>query len=95
MSHYNFVLKEPGSGPASGLHLNPPWIRIPSEIPPPSPVFFHCKQYGKCWRNSISRFSCKIAVVGKVTLKSNGDEALSNDFLLKTNGAEALNDVFL
>ncbi len=34
------------------------------------------------------------AVVGKVTLKSNGDEALSNDFLLKTNGDEALNDVF-
>jgi hypothetical protein len=32
--------------------------------------------------------------VGKVTLKSNGDEALSNEFLLKSNGDEALNDVF-
>jgi hypothetical protein len=32
--------------------------------------------------------------VGKVTLKSKGDEALSNEFLLKSNGDEALNDVF-
>jgi hypothetical protein len=32
--------------------------------------------------------------VGRVTLKSNGDEALSDDFLLKSNGDEALNDVF-
>jgi hypothetical protein len=32
--------------------------------------------------------------VGKVTLKSNGNEALSDDFLLKSNGDEALNDVF-
>jgi hypothetical protein len=32
--------------------------------------------------------------VGKVTLKSNGDEALSEEFLLKSNGDEALNDVF-
>jgi hypothetical protein len=28
--------------------------------------------------------------VGKVTLKSNGDEVLSNEFLLKSNGDEAL-----
>jgi hypothetical protein len=34
------------------------------------------------------------AEVGKVTLKSNGDEALSDEFLLKSNGNEALNDVF-
>ncbi len=34
------------------------------------------------------------AKVGKVTLKSNGDEALNNEFLLKSNGDEALNDVF-
>jgi hypothetical protein len=34
------------------------------------------------------------AEVGKVTFKSNGDEALSNEFLLKSNGDEALNDVF-
>jgi hypothetical protein len=32
--------------------------------------------------------------VGKVTLKSNGDEALSDEFLLKSNGDEALNNVF-
>ncbi len=32
--------------------------------------------------------------VGKVTLKSNGDEALSDEFLLKNNGDEALNDGF-
>jgi hypothetical protein len=35
------------------------------------------------------------AEVGKVTLKSNGDEALNDEFLLKCNGDEALNDVFL
>jgi hypothetical protein len=34
------------------------------------------------------------AVVGKVTLKSNGNEVLSDEFLLKNNGDEALNDVF-
>jgi hypothetical protein len=34
------------------------------------------------------------AEVGKVTLKSNGDEVLSDEFLLKSNGDEALNDVF-
>jgi hypothetical protein len=32
--------------------------------------------------------------VGKVTLKSNGDEALNNEFLLKSNGDEVLNDVY-
>ncbi len=32
--------------------------------------------------------------LGKVTLKSNGDEALSDEFLLKSNDDEALNDVF-
>jgi hypothetical protein len=35
-----------------------------------------------------------LAEVGKVTLKSNGDEALNDEFLLKCNGDEALNDVF-
>jgi hypothetical protein len=34
------------------------------------------------------------AEVGKVTSKSNGDEALSDEFLLKTNGDESLNVVF-
>jgi hypothetical protein len=33
--------------------------------------------------------------VGKVTLKSNSDEALSDEFLFKSNSDEALNDVFL
>jgi hypothetical protein len=32
--------------------------------------------------------------VGKVTLKSNGDEALNDEFLLKSNGNEALNGGF-
>ncbi len=32
--------------------------------------------------------------VGKVTLKSNGDEALNNEFLFKSNGDEALSDGF-
>jgi hypothetical protein len=32
--------------------------------------------------------------VGKVTFKSNGNEALSDGFLLKSTGDEALNDVF-
>ncbi len=36
----------------------------------------------------------KINVKGKVTLKSNGNEALSDEFLLKSNGDEALKDVF-
>jgi hypothetical protein len=33
--------------------------------------------------------------VGKVTLKSNANEALGDEFLLKSNSDEALNDVFL
>jgi hypothetical protein len=33
--------------------------------------------------------------VGKVTLKSKGDEALNDEFLLKSNGDEVLNNVFL
>jgi hypothetical protein len=37
----------------------------------------------------------KAEVGNKITLKSNGDEALSDEFLLKSNGNEALNDVFL
>jgi hypothetical protein len=34
------------------------------------------------------------AEVGKVNLKSNGDAALNDEFLLKSNGDEALNDGF-
>jgi hypothetical protein len=32
--------------------------------------------------------------VRKVNLKSNGDEALNDEFLLKSKGDEALNDAF-
>jgi hypothetical protein len=32
--------------------------------------------------------------VGQVTVKSNGDEALNDEFLLKSKGDEALNKVF-
>jgi hypothetical protein len=35
-----------------------------------------------------------LAEVGKVKSKSNGNEALSDEFLLESNGDEALNDVF-
>ncbi len=35
-----------------------------------------------------------IPEVGKVTFKSNSEEALSVELLLKSNGDEALNDVF-
>jgi hypothetical protein len=34
------------------------------------------------------------AEVGRVTSKSNGDEALSDGFLLKSNGNETFNNVF-
>jgi hypothetical protein len=32
--------------------------------------------------------------VGKVTLKSYGDEVSGDEFLVKSNGSEALNDAF-
>jgi hypothetical protein len=32
--------------------------------------------------------------VGKVNLKSNGDEAVNDEVLLKSNGDEAFNDGF-
>jgi hypothetical protein len=35
-----------------------------------------------------------LSEVGKVTSKSNCDEALDNEFLLKSNGDEALHDFF-
>ncbi len=44
---------------------------------------------GKLYRTVYDETSW--AKVGKVTLKSNGDEALSNEFLLKSNGDEAFN----
>jgi hypothetical protein len=36
----------------------------------------------------------KHSEVGKVTLKINGDEALSDEFVLKSNGDKALKDDF-
>ncbi len=42
----------------------------------------------------LYNYSNNESEVGKVTLKSNGDEVLSNEFLLKSNGDEAFNDVF-
>jgi hypothetical protein len=47
--------------------------------------FAECCQCPFCWL---------WAEVGKVTLKSNGDEALSNESLKKSNGDEALNNDF-
>jgi hypothetical protein len=35
-----------------------------------------------------------LSEVGKVTLKSNSDEAISDEFCFKSNDDEALNDVF-
>ncbi len=37
---------------------------------------------------------CVYAEVGKVTLRSNSDEALSNESLFKSNSNEALNNYF-
>ncbi len=37
----------------------------------------------------------QLSDVGKVTLKSNSDEVLSDESLLKSNGDETLNDNFL
>jgi hypothetical protein len=34
------------------------------------------------------------AELGRVTFKSNGDEAFNNEFLLNSNGDEALNNFF-
>jgi hypothetical protein len=45
-----------------------------------------------CWMTGVSFLSDP--EVGKVSLKSNGDEALSDEFLLKSNSDEGLNDVF-
>jgi hypothetical protein len=42
----------------------------------------------------LNKHKCVIQEVGKVTFKSNGEEALSDEFLLKSNGDEALNDDF-
>jgi hypothetical protein len=53
-----------------------------------------CPKMGiKLWE-SIYYFNEPIAEVGKVTLKSNGNKALSYESLLKSNGDEELNDDF-
>jgi hypothetical protein len=46
-------------------------------------------------RHLVKKSDRSPAEVGKVNLKSNGDEALSDEFLLKSNGNEALIDLFL
>ncbi len=46
------------------------------------------QKHYRVWNRSLE------AEVGKVTLKSNGNEALSNEFLSKSNGDEVLKDVF-
>jgi hypothetical protein len=47
-----------------------------------------------CWLGRHAVHEWGGPELGKVTLKSNGDEALSDEFLLKSNDDEALNDVF-
>jgi hypothetical protein len=44
--------------------------------------------------NRITVRSTSYAELGKVTFKSNGDEALSDESPLKSNGAETFNDNF-
>ncbi len=49
-------------------------------------------------KKTLNKSSCQarfLPEVGKATLKSNGDEALSDEFLLKRNGDEALFNEFL
>jgi hypothetical protein len=46
---------------------------------------------GKVKQNQFA-FCTIYTEVGKVTLKSNGDEALSDESLKKSNGDEALSD---
>ncbi len=52
---------------------------------------------GSLWVHSadtVKMYTVDQAEVGKVTLKSNSDEALSDEFLLNSIGDEALNNVF-
>ncbi len=48
------------------------------------------------WTNSllVAVNPFRLAEVGKVTFKSNSDEALNDEFLLISNGGEAINDVY-
>ncbi len=49
------------------------------------------KEVSQTEQNSTNPWiSVLCAEVGKVTLKSNGDEAFSDEFLFKSNGDEAL-----
>jgi hypothetical protein len=42
----------------------------------------------------LARIFFSWAEVGKVDLKSHGNEASNDEFLLKSNSEEALNDIF-
>jgi hypothetical protein len=65
-------------------------------IPSSSTILYHfylvapwvSSRSGPMWPPSM------LAEVGKVTLKSNGDEALNDEFLFKSKDDEALNDGF-
>jgi hypothetical protein len=46
------------------------------------------------WISTAIRASILLTDVRKVTLKSTGNEVLSNEFLLKSNSKKALNDDF-
>ncbi len=68
---------------------------LPARVECKLKQFFLTKRYGIFWtfyNTSIHTYSSEVV---KVTLKSNGDEALSDEFLLKSNGDEALSDEFL
>jgi hypothetical protein len=58
-----------------------PWEMLKKSIGGP------CRQHLKC-------ISSTVAELGKVTLKSNGDEALGDESPLKSNCDEAFNDDF-
>jgi hypothetical protein len=62
-----------------------------SELPICLVSFRFCPTNPGGWTYIKALSCCCGPEVGKVTLKSNGDEALSDDILLKSNGDEAFN----
>ncbi len=54
----------------------------------------HIKE-GLLEQNANTVLADRLAEVGKVTLKGNSDEALSDEFLLKSNVDEMVNNNFL
>ncbi len=50
---------------------------------------------GVNWQQKLESAHLRLAAaVGKVTLKSNGDEVLSGEFILQSNGDKALKIMF-